>query len=217
MNINIKLISDTHNEHSQITDTECDILIHAGDATTKGTYSEGLAFLQWFVKQPAKYKILVPGNHDRRLKTHPDLISLAKEYGIITLVDEGVTINGVKFYGNHHTFSVKNGKYSLPDDERRQCFSRIPDDLDVLITHMPPSTVLSSNEAGEDCGCDELLKKVLEVKPKYHVFGHIHEHGGKELSFSNIKFMNVSCMNRGYQIVRHCTELQIKTPSPTKE
>lgn len=54
----IKIISDTHNEQHQITNTERDILIHCGDFGTKGNYTEAENFLYWFVKQPSKYKIL---------------------------------------------------------------------------------------------------------------------------------------------------------------
>ena len=47
-------------------------------------------------------------------------------------------------------------------------------------------------------GCKSLLKKVLEVKPKYHVFGHIHEDGGKEEQHGDTKFINASVLNLKY-------------------
>jgi Icc-related predicted phosphoesterase len=36
------------------------------------------------------------------------------------------------------------------------------------------------------------MKKVLEIKPKYHIFGHIHESGGKSITKNGIIFANVS-------------------------
>lgn len=52
----------------------------------------------------------------------------------------------------------------------------IPDDTDVLITHTPPVGHGDLCSSGVRAGCVELLTTVQKrVKPKYHVFGHIHE------------------------------------------
>jgi hypothetical protein len=56
----------------------------------------------------------------------------------------------------------------------------IPDDTDVLITHGPPHGVLDAAMDGFLCGCEELLDAVTtRVKPRLHIFGHIHEGYGK--------------------------------------
>ena len=52
----------------------------------------------------------------------------------------------------------------------------IPDDTDILITHGPPLGYGDKCCSGQRAGCAELLSTVqLRVKPKLHVFGHIHE------------------------------------------
>jgi Icc-related predicted phosphoesterase len=52
----------------------------------------------------------------------------------------------------------------------------IPDDTDILITHTPPIGHGDLCCSGVRAGCVELLSTVQNrVKPKYHVFGHIHE------------------------------------------
>jgi Icc-related predicted phosphoesterase len=49
----------------------------------------------------------------------------------------------------------------------------------VLITHGPPLGILDLHigDRIEQCGCRSLLSRVLQVKPRYHCFGHIHNTG----------------------------------------
>lgn len=57
-----------------------------------------------------------------------------------------------------------------------QKWNLIPDDTDILITHTPPLGYGDYTCSGVRAGCVDLLRTVQErVKPKYHVFGHIHE------------------------------------------
>lgn len=56
----------------------------------------------------------------------------------------------------------------------------IPQHTDVLITHTPPYGIMDQAADGTLCGCEELLTAVKErVRPRLHVFGHIHEGHGK--------------------------------------
>jgi hypothetical protein len=55
-------------------------------------------------------------------------------------------------------------------------WDKIPDDTDILVTHTPPVGHGDLCCTGVRAGCVELLTTVQQrVKPKYHVFGHIHE------------------------------------------
>ncbi|KAK3324166.1 putative calcineurin-like phosphoesterase [Cercophora scortea] len=51
----------------------------------------------------------------------------------------------------------------------------VPDETDVLVTHTPPRHHLDL-----DLGCAGLLEEVWRVKPKLHVFGHVHWGHGRE-------------------------------------
>lgn len=67
----------------------------------------------------------------------------------------------------------------------------IPDDTDVLITHSPPLGFGDLTSTGVRAGCVDLLHCVQKrIKPKYHVYGHIHE--GEEL-FENMTVMDDDC------------------------
>lgn len=53
-----------------------------------------------------------------------------------------------------------------------------------------------------------LLKKVNQIKPKLHVFGHIHECYGM-IEKSEIIFANASSVNLHYQLVNAPIVLEI--------
>lgn len=200
----VKVISDTHNSHHELDQDslEADILIHCGDFGTRGNYTEAENFLMWFVKQPAKYKLLVPGNHDKRFKSGDDLRKLARDLGIKVLMNEGLDINGYKFWGGHFVPWYRQGVCQVDLETRKKAWEDMPNDVAVLITHAPPRGILDTNSKGEHCGCDQLLAKVNKVRPAYHVFGHLHEEGGVTKQLGGVTFMNAANKNRLYKTVR---------------
>jgi Icc-related predicted phosphoesterase len=50
--------------------------------------------------------------------------------------------------------------------------------VDILVTHCPPYKILDKADSGKHGGSKALRNKVLEIKPKFHLFGHIHEGSG---------------------------------------
>jgi predicted phosphohydrolase len=62
----------------------------------------------------------------------------------------------------------------------REKWDCIPDHTDVIVTHTPPFGILDQATDGTLCGCEDLLSVVKErVRPRLHVFGHIHEGHGE--------------------------------------
>jgi Icc-related predicted phosphoesterase len=60
-------------------------------------------------------------------------------------------------------------------EDRSQLYAQIPEDTDILVTHGPPFGILdSAPHSGMHSGCRELLEAVMRVRPKLHVFGHVH-------------------------------------------
>ncbi|KAJ7512429.1 Metallo-dependent phosphatase-like protein, partial [Mycena galericulata] len=51
-------------------------------------------------------------------------------------------------------------------------------ETDILMTHGPPRNILDFTNMKDRAGCDDLAARVQELKPKLHVFGHIHEAHG---------------------------------------
>ena len=53
-------ISDTHNQHQQLTDLPAaDVIVHCGDFTDNGTEGEVLNFLNWFIELSYPHKIFI--------------------------------------------------------------------------------------------------------------------------------------------------------------
>lgn len=197
----ILAISDTHNLHDKIIVPECDILIHAGDATGHGSLEEILPFLNWYSKQLAKYKVFIPGNHDWGFEKQPDLYrNECSERGISLLIDEMVDLDGLKIWGSPIQPYFCNWAFNrMPGAEIQKHWDMIPKSMDILVTHGPPMGFLDENMLGQRCGCDQLLYKILEMRPKAHIFGHIHENYGLK-SYDGIKFYNVASCDERYKL-----------------
>ncbi len=90
--------------------------------------------------------------------------------------------------------------FNLPinSPQIKQVWAKIPDHVDVLITHGPPANILDLTFLGQHVGCPQLLQRIKQIKPRLHVFGHIHEGYGREEQDSTI-FVNASTCNLRYK------------------
>ncbi len=193
------VISDTHGQHKALKLPKADVIIHAGDISGRGHAYEVIDFLNWFKNLDYKYKIFIAGNHDFYFeKETEETIKKIIPENIIYLNDSGVTIEGIKIWGSpvspwffDWAFNRQRGK------EIRQYWDLIPADTDILITHGPAYNILDRCASGEKVGCEDLLAKIEELKPKFHLCGHIHEAYG---SFDNgaTRFINASVLDEHY-------------------
>ncbi|KAK6023014.1 hypothetical protein OSTOST_11267, partial [Ostertagia ostertagi] len=81
-------------------------------------------------------------------------------------------------------------------------WKKIPSNLDVLITHTPALGYLDTYTEWrpERWGCRHLLREIeTRVKPKFHVFGHVHQ-GFGALSSGNTTFINAAQASKTYEI-----------------
>lgn len=196
----IVCLSDTHNTHDEIAVPDGDILIHGGDATNLGRIEEIAPFFKWFKKLPHKHKIFVAGNHDWLFERSPEL---AKGFvnDVIYLQDAGVEIEGLKIYGSPWQPWFFDWAFQFKyKEELAAKWALIPADVDVLITHGPPRGILDENPAGFPCGCEALRERVEEIKPKLHIFGHIHHSYGTTEEFG-VKFANACNCDENYDAV----------------
>lgn len=78
-------------------------------------------------------------------------------------------------------------------------WARLPGQVNVLVTHGPPHGVLDQVlPERRSVGYPELAKVVQQVRPRLHVFGHIHEGYGSEES-EGTRYLNVSICNAAYR------------------
>lgn len=178
----IVCVSDTHLQHRGVLRQlpYGDVLIHAGDGTLNGSRRELEVFSDWLKAQPHPFKIFVPGNHDLGFEDDLPAASALMGAGVRVLIDEGVTHQGVKFYGTPYQPEFMGWGFNLPRGPAlRRKWALIPDDTQVLITHTPPLGVLDLVPAGEHVGCADMAQALTRLeKLRLHVFGHIHHSYG---------------------------------------
>jgi Icc-related predicted phosphoesterase len=199
----ICIISDTHNYHKRLGKLpEADAIIHAGDFTSVGQSHEIVNFMQWYSKLPYAHKIIIAGNHDWLFETARMLALEKVPEGVTYLEDNEVIIDGIKFYGTPVQKPFNNWAFNRPEEKLAQHWAAIPDDTDVLITHSPPYSIgdfVPWN--GQHHGSPSLYKEVVErIKPKYHIFGHIHEGYGIK-TIESTTFINASNLDGDYKCV----------------
>jgi Icc-related predicted phosphoesterase len=208
----IDCIADTHGEYPELEGG--DLLIVAGDLTTNNTETQYDLFGRWLLKQNYKIKVIVAGNHDGLLQRENVGIADA-EY----LCDDGIEFEGLKIWGSPWTkwFEGVNPHCTAfmlkTEQELNEKWSLIPNDIDIVVTHSPMYGIFDTvadryNKIGRkpklslSCGCPYLRKHVLDrVKPRLHVCGHIHEHGGKMIDLVTTKCVNASIVNEEYNPV----------------
>lgn len=206
-------ISDTHCRHNSVKLPKGDVLLHAGDVSYKGNKEEVADFLKWFSKQPFTYKIFIAGNHDFYLeKTKATDLEKMILKNIIYLNDSGVTIEGLNIWGSPITPWFFNWAFNRHrGEEIQKHWELIPTNTDILMTHGPVLGINDTVLNSQHVGCRELLRKVIEIKPKVHVCGHIHEAAGVTEKFG-AKFINACVLNDSYELVNAPVVFDISSP-----
>ena len=204
----LTFISDTHMAHDKLELSGGDILVHCGDFSFMGTNKENMSFLDWFSKQDYTHKVFIYGNHE--LGTDEDSVfhKRLRELDDVHLLHySGVELLGLKFWGSPVTPEFGNWAYMMNEEDRVQHWRRIPSGTDILVTHGPPYGIL--DECPDSVGCEGLLGEVLlNICPKIHSFGHIHE-GYGEHNLMGTKFINCSIMSGGYDPINDPVDIEL--------
>lgn len=208
--VTIDCISDLHGDEPKLGGG--DILIVAGDCTGRDTLPDWHRFTSWLKKQDYEHKILVAGNHDGIFEQGE--VNSLNLSGITYLQDTACVACGLSIYGSPWTPQFFDWHFMLPRGEALKAkWDMIPEGLDILVTHGPPygilDRVVGKMHKPEKAGCEELLKAIVRTEPKHHVFGHVHEHGGKQFVGEHTIYHNVSIMNELYMMVRGATRIEI--------
>lgn len=206
----IVCISDTHTRHYELKIPPCDILIHAGDMTGRGSLFEFKEIGDWFKSLLAANVcqdiIFIAGNHDFGLQRNPTtMLNYSFDHSRIHyLQDSSIILKGIKFYGSPWTPEFHNWAFMKSDDDLIPIWNQIDINTNILITHGPAYEILDKNINGTNCGSRSLLSKIEDLSLtdhlKYHIFGHIHEQGGKRHKAKIISY-NVSNLDERYKVI----------------
>lgn len=225
----IDCVADLHGFYPKLEDG--DLLIIAGDLTARDTYDEYARFIDWVQNQTYERCIIVAGNHDNKLQegfkpvfSWEDVELSQIDY----LCDSGTEFEGLKIWGSPWTTTFPGINphccaFTVDTDEKlAEKWDLIPDDIDILVTHSPPYAILDhfykkwGNSKKMKCvGSPGLREKIEKINPKLHVFGHIHEQGGKQVllkgnfGISNTVCVNASIVNEHYQPVNKPVRIEL--------
>ena len=199
MKLKIWHISDTHGYHNLLDiPKNIDIVIHSGDATNQinpaFNNNEMLDFIDWYSNLDIPVKIFVAGNHDTSIEKRLITKSDFKKAGIIYLENETIKLYGLKIFGSPNTLQYGKWSFMRSETSLSRLWENIDIDTDIIITHSPPYSILDlayrdNKKSVEMTGSKSLIKKVLKINPKFHLFGHLHN--------------NDRLFNFGYRTISH--------------
>jgi Icc-related predicted phosphoesterase len=198
----IVTISDTHGYHDLLALPKGDVLIHAGDVSSRGSEREIKDFLEWFSVQDYEYKIFIAGNHDFFFEqADEEMVKAIIPENIIYLNDSGICIEGVHIWGSPVTPWFLNWAFNRNRGaDIKKHWDLIPNNTDILITHGPVHGILDRTVQGLNAGC-EILKDAIEIiMPGVHICGHIHEGYGMK-TLKETLHINASVLDVRYRIV----------------
>lgn len=206
----IDCISDLHGHYPKLEGG--DLLIVAGDLTATDSKPDYENFIGWLANTPYQNRVVIAGNHDSLIQRRKVELEYLTEFATY-LQDSGCEFGGFKIWGSPWTKSFvgmnPNCKaFCLATEvELQKKWDLIPDDIDILVTHSPPYYMQDRTYDGENAGSETLIDAIeFRIKPKLHVFGHIHEAYGKIriddlISKFSCTYVNASHVNLRYKPV----------------
>ncbi len=204
-------ISDIHGNLPEIPD--CDLLLLAGDYPryhrNRMWYSREFRSWLQFIRDRGIPVVGVAGNHDFVFEKDPEF---ARSLPWTYLQDQGFDFGPTYIYGSPWQPRFYDWAFNLDEPELAKKWALIPSGTDILVLHGPPHgygdavarKITEENEhewpSPEHVGSPSLLARILEVKPKLVVAGHIHS-GYGVYQINNTIFVNASHCNEQYQPV----------------
>jgi Icc-related predicted phosphoesterase len=222
--LKIAAISDLHGSTPEI--PHCDLLIIAGDLCSGGSFLKQERwikeiFFPYINTSKAKQVVYIAGNHDTIFQQGSFKAPISDR--VHYLEDSKTQILGLNIYGTPWQLPFC-GAFNASEIKLKNIYESIPSNLDILITHGPPFGFLDEisidlqEEESEllyetvHVGSLELRNKILEVKPKIVITGHIHEGFGR-CNHQGISFYNVSHVNQNMKRVNPFTTFDWKAPN----
>lgn len=220
--IKICAISDLHGHLPKL--KPCELVLICGDSVpleyqasskkTKKWYDT--TFRKWAGELPCDKVLFIAGNHELHFPGKKIIYeSLFSKDDKITYLCHSEYIHKskdgkeYKIFGTPYCKQFMNWAFMYPNEDLRQIFKDIPNDLDILISHDAPygisDIVLQSNCSWYDgkthLGNIPLREVILEKKPKIVVHGHIHSSSREFESLGSSKVINCSIVDEDYSPV----------------
>ncbi|KAJ9608423.1 hypothetical protein H2200_007411 [Cladophialophora chaetospira] len=220
--VRIVCISDTHNQTPRL--PSGDILIHAGDLTNQGTFSELQKTVEWIKQSKFQVKVIICGNHDitcdvefyqqyggyfhnkKRedsqrclglFNSDPSIFFLNHDTKQISIKHGDGLVSTLKIWGSPHSPAHGFWAFGYSPESASRLWDQIPLESDIVITHTPAR--FHRDECGKRgmAGCEVLRQTLWRVRPRLFVCGHIHEAYGVEVVEWDLNSSNVRFKEKG--------------------
>ena len=213
-------ISDLHGD--LINDfEECDIVCICGDTLPLSIQRNNQKSRKWLKEEfkpwaeslPCDKVFFIGGNHCFCMESTPQFMldNFKKDDKVTYLCNEEFIYNcdgkDYKIYGTPYCPDLYRWAFYKDHDNLIKEFSKIPENVDILLTHCPPKidhygVVLQQGVYNHftDYGCEELADSVKIKHPKLHIFGHVHSGDHEAKLIGKTLYCNVSIKNENYNI-----------------
>lgn len=204
------IISDTHGRHEDLGRLSGDVLVHCGDMESLfRTDDRAVAQMDaWFGRQRFDHILCTGGNHDLAIEQRLRAGDHQPFRNATFLNDTGLTIDGVKFHGAPWVPDLDTHAFFANSQALHMAWSKIPGDVDVLITHTPPAGMLDISSRGLTLGCPHLAERLKSLRPTLHCFGHVHASSGQR-KCRGVTYINASSVNSNFEIANPPFEFEI--------
>ncbi|KUJ16395.1 uncharacterized protein LY89DRAFT_719120 [Mollisia scopiformis] len=189
----VLVISDTHGVSAlpQILshDLKIDVVLHCGDLSECGTledtedgkklHDEAREIWTSASVKEAGIELLAEGIHEFALDNGARLRIYASPY---TINSQRVTEWGFGYGSGENRFNSEGEGISYGKAVgTEESVLNGDKEVDVIMTHGPARYRLDLSSGSESLGCPHLFRAMRRIRPKLHVFGHVHNAYGAEI------------------------------------
>lgn len=224
-------LSDLHGDLLPIDVFEpCELVCICGDISPlniQGNYEKMRNWLKntfkpWCEALPCDKVVFIAGNHDWLPYYEQGFMysTFPSDSKVEYLCDDFIEYTSKEgktytIYGTPWCKQFYNWAFMESNEKLEELYSRIPEGLDILITHDQPfqyGDILMDNvpwNAGEHIGNKPLLQAILDKQPKLQMNGHLHSCDHSMININNTIHYNVSIKNERYYSVYEPTIIEI--------
>lgn len=210
-------ISDLHGVLPEI--PECELLLIGGDLCPPGNYSLNFqaawldqVFRAWLesLPLPPERIIGIAGNHDFVMQEGSWPQDLPWTY----LQDSGCQVEGLQIWGSPWQPTFHCWAFNLDlEEELAARWALIPAHTDILLLHGPPRGLGDRTLEGAHIGSLSLRERLLLLRPRLTVWGHIHEAYGR-YDREGMILANAALVDLDYQPINPPTLIELSARPP---
>lgn len=213
-------ISDLHGDLIEI--EPCDLVLICGDSVPLNIQSSSKRTLKWYSTKfkswaeslPCEKVLFIAGNHELGFRGHQiiyeKLFSPENKVTYLCNTEYIYKYNDKEYriFGTPYCKKFGDWAFMYSDSVLRDLYDKIPENLDILISHDQPfeyGDVLLQEDCpwadGTHIGNKVLLGAIQRKQPVLQFNGHLHSCSKDPIKIGNTTHYNVSVKDEKYQLV----------------